>query len=350
MSVFSKFRRKIHCQNAGLMLAAAFAALLAASPARAETPIKFSLDFKFEGPSAPFLVAIDKGYFKAEGLDVTIDSSAGSVEPINRVASGTYDMGFADINSLIKFRDANPGNPVKPVFMLYNKPAFAIIGRKSRGVTKPKDLEGHVLGAPPQDGAYAQWKIFVQANDIDASKVKIEAVGFPVREPMLQNGQVDAIAGFSFSSFINLKSMGVPTDDIVVMLMADHGVNLYGNSIIVNPKFAAEKPEAVKGFLRAFVKGLKDTVKDPATAVDAVIKRNDVAKKPVELERLKMALQDNILTPEVKANGFGGVVEERLAKSIDQIALTYEFKHGKPKAADVFDASFLPPAAERKAN
>jgi len=336
--------------RAGLLVATTIAAMLAAGPATAQQAIKFSLDFKFEGPAAPFLVAIDKGYFKAEGLDVTIDTAAGSLEPINRVAAGTYDMGFGDINSLIKFRDANPNNPIKAVFMVYNKPAFSIVGRKSRGVNKPKDLEGKVLGAPPPDGAWAQWKIFTQANGIDASKVKVEAVGFPVREPMLQNGQVDAITGFSFSSFINLKSMGVPTDDIVVMLMADYGVNLYGNTIIVNPKFAAEKPEAVKGFLRAFVKGLKDTVKDPSTAVDSVIKRNDVAKKPVELERLRMALKDNILTDEVKADGFGGVNADRLAKSIDQIALTYEFKHGKPKAADAFDASFLPPAAERKSN
>ena len=89
---------------------------------------------------------------------------------------------------------------------------------------------------------------------------------------------------------------------------------------------------------------------NPATAVDSVIKRNDVAKKDVELERLHMALKDNILTPEVKANGYGGVDADRLDKSIDQIALTYEFKNAKPKAADVFDASFLPPAADRKAN
>jgi len=236
------------------------------------------------------------------------------------------------------------------VFMVYNKPAFSIVSRKSRGVEKPKDLEGKVLGAPAPDGAYAQWKIFTQANGVDASKVKIENVGFPVREPMLQSGQVDAITGFSFSSFINLKSMNVPVDDIVVMLMADYGVNLYGNTIIVNPKFAAEKPEAVKGFLRAFLKGLKDTVKDPSTAVDSVIKRNDVARKPVELERLNMALKDNIVTPEVKAHGYGGVDNDRMAKSIDQIALTYEFKNAKPSAADAFDASFLPPAADRKAN
>ena len=119
------------------LLAAASA--LAATAASAQTPIKFSLDFKFEGPAAPFVVAIDKGYFKAEGLDVTIDTAGGSLEPINRVASGTYDMGFGDINSLIKFRDANPGTPIKAVFMVYNKPAFSIVGRKSRGVN---DAEG----------------------------------------------------------------------------------------------------------------------------------------------------------------------------------------------------------------
>jgi NitT/TauT family transport system substrate-binding protein len=334
--------------RAGIVLAAA-AAVLAGSAASAQTPIKFALDWKFEGPAAPFVVALDKGYFKAEGLDVTIDSGAGSLEPINRVAAGTYDMGFADINSLIKFRDANPSVPIKAVFMVYNKPAFSIVGRKSRGVTKPKDLEGKKLGAPAPDGAYAQWKIFTQANDIDASKVTIENVGFPVREPMLAAGQVDAITGFSFSSFINLKDRGVPVDDIVVMLMADYGVNLYGNAIIVNPKFAAEKPEAVKAFLRAFLKGLRDTVKSPQTAVDSVIKRNDVAKKDVELERLRMAIRDNIVTPEVKAKGYGDVDMGRLDKSIDQIALTYTFK-AKPKGADIFDPAFLPAPADRKFN
>ena len=335
--------------DARIAALATAAVVFTAGAASAQTAVKFSLDFKFEGPSAPFVTAVDKGYFKAEGLDVTIDSAAGSVEPITRVASGTYDMGFADINSLIKFRDANPAVPIKAVFMVYNKPPFAIVGRKSRGVTAPKDLEGKKLGAPAPDGAFAQWKIFVQANSIDASKVTIENVGFPVREPMLAAGQVDAITGFSFSSFINLKDRGVPVDDIVVLLMADYGVNLYGNAIIVNPKFAAEKPEVVKNFLKAFTKGLKDTVKSPETAVDAVLKRNDVAKKEVELERLKMALKDNISTAEVKANGYGNVDMARLDKSIDQIALTYEFK-AKPKGSDIFDASFLPPAADLKAN
>ena len=330
-------------------LAVAVTVAAGSTPARAqETSIKFSLDFKFEGPSAPFLVPLDKGYYKAEKLNVTIDSAAGSLEPITRVASGTYDMGFGDINSLIKFRDANPNTPIKAVFMVYNKPPFAIIGRKSRGVMKPKDLEGKKLGAPAPDGAYAQWPIFVEANGIDASKVTIENVGFPVREPMLAAGQVDAITGFSFSSFINLKEKGVAVDDITVLLMADYGVNLYGNAIIVNPKFAAEHPDAIKAFIRAYLKGLKDTIASPATAVDSVLKRNDIAKKATELERLTMALNDNMVTAETKKDGYGGVAAARFAKAIDQIGLTYKWKNDKPKLEDIFDASYLPPAADRK--
>src|SRR5437763_16408150 len=139
---------------------------------------------------------------------------------------------------------------------------------------------------------------------------------------MLASGEVDAITGFSFTSYINLKDGGVPADDITVLLMADHGVNLYGNAIMVNPKFAAEKPEAVKAFLRAFTKGLHETVKNPASAVESVLKRNDVAKKEVELERLHLTLKDNILTTEVDKNGYADVEMDRLDKLFYQIALT----------------------------
>jgi NitT/TauT family transport system substrate-binding protein len=331
----------------GALLAAA---LGLATPVLGQTAVKFSLDWKYEGTQSPFLLALDRGYFKAEGLDVTIDTAGGSVEPINRLASRTYDMAFGDINSLIKFRDQNPQTPLKAIFMIYSNPPFAVVARKSRGITSPKDLEGKKLGAPTADGAYAQWPIFVKANGIDASKVEILNVGFAVREPMLVSGQVDAITGFSFSTYINVKHGGVPRDDIVVLLMANYGVSLYGNTIMVNPSFAADKPQAVKGFLRAFLKALKDTTRDPAAAIDSVLKRNETASKEVELERLQLALRDNILTPEVKANGFGGVDPKRLDKAIEQIALTYAFKSTRPKAGDIFDASFLPPAADRKAD
>lgn len=329
------------------LLLAALAAILTVGSAAAQTAVKVTLDWRFEGPSAPFLLALDKNYYKAEGLDVTIEPGPNSLEPVNRLASGSFDIGFGDINALIKLRDQKPDIPVKAVFIVYNRPAYAILGRRSRGIGQPKDLEGRKLGAPAADSAAAQWPLFAKVANIDASKVTIENVGIPVREPMLAAGQVDAITGFSFTTFISLKDRGVPAQDIVVMLMAEHGLDLYGNAIMVNTKFAAEKPDAVKGFLRAYTKALRETVRNPGTAVESVLRRNELAKKEVELERLRMAIRDNILTPQVRLNGFGGIETERFDQAIDQIGLTYKFKN-KPGTADVFDASYLPAAEERR--
>jgi NitT/TauT family transport system substrate-binding protein len=339
----------IRLDRTALMLACALASALAAGSAAAQTAVKVTLDWRIEGPAAPFFVAQDKGYYRAEGLDVTVDTGGGSLEPINRVASGSHDIGFGDINALIKFRDQNAAVPVKAIFMVYNRPAYAIVARKSRGIAGPKDLEGKKLGAPLADSAAAQWPLFAKVNGIDTAKVTVENVGIPVREPMLAAGQVDAITGFSFSAYINLKDRGVPLNDIVVLLMAEHGLDLYGNALIVNPKFAAEKPEAVKAFLRAFLRGLKDTVRSPSASLDSVLTRNELARRDVELERLRMAIRDNIRAPEVRENGYGGIDTARFEKAIEQISLTFKFRN-KPTPADIFDSSFLPPPHERRAN
>ena len=331
-------------------LAVALLLIATAAPVRAQTPVRFTLDWRFEGPAAPFTVALDKGYFKAEGLDVTIDPAAGSREPISRVGSNTYDVGFGDVNSLVRFRDENPSVDIKAVMVLYDRPPFAIIGRKSRGITSEvASLRDKKFGAPAADAAYAQWPIFKAVNKIDEREwnMRFENVGFPVREPMLAQGEVDAVFGFAISSFVNLKSRGVPADDIVLLLMSDYGVDLYGNVLMVSPRFLAEKPEAVKGFVRAVIRGLRDTIADPSAAVDTVIKRNDVARKDVELERLRMVLAQNILTPWVKENGVGGIDQARFERALDQIGLTFTYK-AKPKTEDVFVERFLPPVAERK--
>jgi NitT/TauT family transport system substrate-binding protein len=321
--------------------------LASASAFAQVTDVKFALDWKFEGPAAPYFVAIDKGYYRAEGLNVTVDTGPGSVAGIARVASGTYPLGFFDINSLVKFRDQNPDKAVKAVMMVYDKPPFAIASVAKTGINKPKDLEGKVLGAPAADGAFAQWKAFVKENAIDESKVKIDNVGFPVREPMLADGKVDAITGFSFSMHFNLLQKGIKPEDVKTMLMADHGLVLYGNAIMVNPDFAKANPKVVAGFVRATIKGVIDTAKDPEAAIKSVMKRNDTGDEKIELERLKMSLRDNFVTPWVRENGVGGIDVPRLAKSIEQIALTYDFKN-KPKAEDIFTGEFLPPASERK--
>jgi NitT/TauT family transport system substrate-binding protein len=328
------------------VVAAVLTALPTCTPVSAQTVVKVTLDRRIEGPAAPFLLPLDKGYYRAEGLDVVIDPSAGLIEPITRVASGTYDIGVADINALIRFRDRNPAAPTA-VFIVHNKPAYAIIARKSRGIVVPKDLEGKRLGAPAGNLTFTQWPLFAKLNNIDTTKVTVESVAAAVREPMLAAGQIDAATGASFTVYVNLKDRGVPLDDIAVLLMAEHGLVLYGNAIIVNPKFAAEKPQAVTAFLSAFVKGLKETIRDPAHAIESVLARNEGASKDVELERLRMALRDHVITPEVRANGLGTADPVRLEQSIEQIGLTFKYQT-RPVAADVFDPAFLPDISERR--
>ncbi|HET7680009.1 MAG TPA: ABC transporter substrate-binding protein [Xanthobacteraceae bacterium] len=324
------------------ILAAAFA-----TPAAAQRSIKVALEGSLTGAYAPFLVAEDRGFYRAEGLEVSIDATASPPDAISRIANGSADIGLADINAVMRFREQNPGAPLKAVFIVYNKPPYAVVARKSRGIAKPKDLEGKRIGTPPGEMASSLWPVFAKLNDIDTTKVKIENLAAAVREPMLAAGQTDAVTGTSFSAYLNLKERGVPLDDLIILQMADYGLPLYGDAIVVNTTFAANHPEAVKGFLRAFLKALKETIRAPARAVESVLKRNDNAEKDIELERLRMVIRDNIVTEEVQANGLGGVDPERLARGIDLLT-----KSLKPKAkiepSDLFDASFLPPLAERR--
>ncbi len=290
------------------------------------TKVPFALDWKFEGPSAAYFAAVDNGHFASEKLDVEISAGKGSLDAIPKVATGKFPFGFADINSLIKFIDQNPGAPVKAIMMVYDKPPFAVVGRASQGISSPKDLEGKVLGAPPPDGAWAQFKPFASANGLDISKIKVEPVGFPTREPMLKEGKVDAITGFSFSSFLNLVRLGVPEKDIQVILMADHGLSLYGNAIIVNTEFAEANPKKVTGFLRAVAKGWQDVIVDPKMGAAAVAKRNPAAHVELEQRRLQLAIDQNVFTEAVKTNGMGLVDAARFDKAMTQLAENYDFK------------------------
>ena len=317
------------------------AGLFAATSATAETALSFALDWRFEGPAAPYFLAIDNGHFAAEGLNVTIEAGDGSVNTIPKIATGAFPIGFGDINTVIRFLDQNPGAPVTAVMMIYDKPAFAIVGRKSLGVETPKDLEGKVLGAPPPDGAWAQFPAFATANNLDVASIKVEPVGFPTREPMLAEGQVAAVTGFSFSSVLNLKRLGVPAEDISNILMADHGLELYGNAILVNTDWAAENGETIEAFLRAVAKGWTDAAADPAAAITALVARNPAADPALEQERLQMALDQNVMTDWAKANGMGGIDAARMERALVQIGQTYQFQN-TPDASLYFTGAYLP--------
>jgi len=326
---------------------AAFAATVSmAGAAFAETDLSFALDWKFEGPAAPYFTAIDNGHFEAADLSVEIAAGQGSLDAIPKVATGAFPVGFADINSLIKFLDQNPGAPVTAVMMVYDKPPFAIIGRKSLGVEAPKDLEGRVLGAPPPDGAWAQFPAFAIANDLDVDAITVEPVGFPTREPMLAEGNVAAVTGFSFSSYLNLVRLGVPEEDISTILMADYGLALYGNAIIANTDYAAANPDVIKGFLGAVAAGWKDAIANPAGAIESLIERNPAADAALEERRLQLAVDANVATEFVMANGMGGIETNRMATALEQLAQTYEFQNA-PDASLYFTDAYLPDAGLR---
>jgi NitT/TauT family transport system substrate-binding protein len=237
------------------LLAVACATTVFSGAALAQTPVKFQLDWRFEGPAALFLASTAKGYYKAAGLDVTIDAGNGSGGTVTRVASGTYDMGFADLAALMEFHANNPDAPNKPVaiMMVYNNTPAAVLTLKKNNITKPSDLEGKKLGAPVFDAGRRGFPIFAKANGI--KNVQWTSMDPPLRETMLARGDIDAITGFSFTSLLNLEARNVKTEDIVVMPYADFGVKLYGNVIIASPKFLQANPAAAKAFLTAFAKG-----------------------------------------------------------------------------------------------
>ena len=323
-------------------------ALLAALPARAadDTPIKFQLDWRFEGPAAFFLVPAAKGHFKAEKLDVTIDSGNGSGNAVNRVASGTYDMGFADLAALMEFHANNPGAPNKPVavMMVYNNTPAAVISLKKSGIKTPKDLTGKKLGAPVFDAGRRGFPVFQKANQVgDVTWISMDP---PLRETMLVRGDVDAITGFYFTSLLNLEARGIKADDVAVMSYPQYGVKLYGNAIIASESFLKQNPEAVRAFLRAFSKGAKEVVADPAAAIVVVKARDGIVNSELEERRLRLAIDSSVATPDAHAEGFGSVSGPRLALMASQVADAYATK-GRINPDAVWNGSFLPPAADR---
>lgn len=320
-----------------------------ARPASAAEPVRFLLDWRIEGQTALLLAGQEKGYFREEGLDVAFESVTGSRQVPALLAAGEFDVGIGDVNALIRFRDGNLGQDPKAVMMVHDRPAFAVIGRRSRGITPlPASLEGRKLGAPAGGVAFAQWPLFSRLNRIDDGKVKLENIGFPVREPMLASGEVDGFFGFGPSSLPSLKARGVPADDIVVMTMADHGLALYGNAIIVSPKFAAARPEAVRGLLRGILRGIREVAANPDFGVQLVLRRAENAQPEVERERLALMLEQSVLTPYARQHGLGGIDPARWAQALDQLALAQpQPLKDRARAADSFTDAYLPAKEER---
>lgn len=335
--------------RASIVLLTIATALSCIGDSQAATAIRLTYDRPTDATFAPFMLATTKGLFANENVSVTTDTSKSTKDAIDRVANGDVDLALADINALARYRDADNAVPVKAVFVMMNRAPYALIARKSRGVNAIADVEGKILGVAEGDLSIRFWPAVARLNGIKLDKIKMEKIGVAVREPMLSAGQVDAVTGFSYLAPINMRNRGIPGGDLAVFRLSDYGSEAYGQAILVNPKFAADKPDAVRSFVRALVFGLKLAANDPGKAVDDIISQLDGANRDLELERLRTALRDNILTDEVKRNGFGGVEAKRFESALTQLGEDFKFR--KPlTAGDLFDDTFLPPKDARATN
>ncbi|MGE5794616.1 MAG: ABC transporter substrate-binding protein [Bacteroidota bacterium] len=324
-------------------------ALAAPSPALAQSSpkVKFILNWKYQGPQAWFFIAEDRGYFKAEGVDIEFDQGEGSGAPAVKIASGAYNAGFGDINAIIALAAAKPQDAPIGVYMMYNVPPFVIATKKSSGIKSPKDLEGKTLGGAGNDAALKLFPAFAKLAKVDPGKVSITNMAPNLREQMLQRGQVDAVFGYVNTIWFSAKPLGIdPANDLVWMKYSDYGMDLYSNTIMVSKQLAKDHPQVVRGMLKALNRAIAEVAGNMEPGMDAVMKREPLLRRDTEKERLVATIKAEMSHPETKDIGFGDVSDDRLKRSIVMVVEAYGLPRA-PAPGEIFDRQFLPAKADR---
>ncbi|MEO1403376.1 MAG: ABC transporter substrate-binding protein [Cyanobacteria bacterium J06635_1] len=318
----------------------------AADPASL-TQVKFTLSWLLQGVDAPLTLAIDRGYFAEEGLEVSFDRGYGSADTSSKIAAGQYDMGFGDMYSMIEFNQQNPDDKLVVVAIAYNKAPFALLSFKDSDINSVKDMVGKKLGAPVGDAPRRLWPVLAEQVGVEADAVEWVSMEPKLRQSFLLQGNVDAISGFSYSMLPAIVAGGKTMDDLNIFYYTDNGLDFYGNVILVKESFLEENSDVVSGFIKAYFRGMQDTLRDPATGLESVLAAGDeLMDKDAEKLRLQIALDGLLVTEEVEQNGLGAADPARLEETIAQTVKGFDLPE-TPAIEEVFDDSYLPPLEDR---
>ena len=324
-------KRTSSCAAFGLLAALAAAPL----PAAAQEKVQFALNWFAVGDHAAYWVALDKGYYKQRGLDVTMENSKGSGDSISKVASGRADVGLADAAVVIAAISRGAG--VKDVGMVFDKTPLNIWSRKDAPITEPKQVEGKTLAAPPGDSQRQMFPAFAKLTGIDQSKVTWVNVEPAAKIAALAEKRVDAVADYTTGLPFYEKAMG--KGNAVAMPWAKFGFDMYSMSIIASDKTMKERPKVLRAFLEASYMGWRDVMKDPKAALEIFKKR----VPEIDLSIIEPNMMQGIelmRTERYAKHGIGWIEEKKMCDSVDLVN-TYMGISKKVDCKQVFTDEFL---------
>ena len=291
-------------QRFHLFAALSVGLLLALTPLSAgaqQRDVRVMLDFIIQGTHAPFFVAKEKGYYKTEGLNVTIDAGKGGTNTAVSVASNVYQFGYVDLVTMINFNVQNPANPLIAVYMSFDETPLAVVTLKSKGINTPRDLHGRKIAGGPGTAVHDTMPILLKAAN--AEDIKIEWVTVhPVVGSDAGQGRSGRHRRLHESQIPAVMAVGFKRDEIHTLRYSDYGTGLYGLGLVTTKKFATENPEVVAGLVRALNRGTVDTIHDPTAAL-AVMKAGDPMMRS-DLEQVRLTWRSAIhLQPTQRRTG-----------------------------------------------
>ncbi|MBN8944763.1 MAG: ABC transporter substrate-binding protein [Rhizobiales bacterium] len=310
------------------------------APAKAQapalTPVTFSLDFRALGRHAAWYVALDKGYYREAGLNVSIIAGQGTAQAIQALESGIVQFAFSDVAGLVAAR-ANSNATAKMVAVIYQKAPYAIFSwRSGVNVTRPEQLEGLEIGSGA--GSFTQKVIEAFMTERGLRRpATYTNVDPSARIGMLAAKRIPAIETFVMSQPGINRAIGAA--ETSTFLLADHGLMLYSNGILVREDYLKANPALVRGFIAASLRGWRDTIANPAEAADIVVKLNRGLEREVALEEIAI-VNNLVVTPLSRRGGLGVIDPDQMQHSVDLILKTTG--GAQVSAAQVYDASFLP--------